>query len=101
MAAVKRESRTTILSKTLSIVLVLAILGAVAALIYTITVAPEEKFTEFYILGAEGKATDYPTQLRIGEEAPLILGIINREQDTISYQIEIKIDGATTGRLEP
>ena len=37
----------------------------------------------------------------VGEEASLIPGIINREQNIISYQIEIKIDGATAGRLEP
>ncbi len=98
----ENQASTTRLSKILSIVLGLIIVGAVAALIYVITVPTHgDKFTEFYILGPDGKATDYPTQLWVGEEAPLILGIINREQNAVSYRVEIEIDGATVGRLEP
>ncbi len=98
----KRQANSTRLSKVLSIVLALAALGAVAALIYTVAVpAPKETFTEFYILDAGGKATDYTVQLKLGEEAELILGISNQEQIAVSYRVEIKIDGVINGELGP
>ena len=33
-----------------------------------ITPKEGEKFTEFYILGPNGTASDYPTELKVGEE---------------------------------
>lgn len=60
-----------------------------------------EKFTEFYILGTEGKAAGYPRQLKVGEEASLILGISNQEQKTMSYLVDIKIDEVTANGLGP
>ena len=98
----ENQTNTTRLSKVLSIVLAFAALGAVAAIIYTVAVpVPREAFTEFYILDAGGKATDYPVQLKLGEEAGLILGIGNQEQIAVSYRVEIKIDGVTNGGLGP
>ena len=86
----------------MSIFLALAIVGAVAAIIYTVVVpVPRETFTEFFILDTGGKATDYPAQLKLGEEAGLILGIGNQEQIAVSYRVEIKIDGVTNGGLGP
>jgi len=92
----------TKLSKTLSIVLGLIILGAIAALIYVIAVpAPEDSFTAFYILGPGGEAADYPAQLKAGEEGSVILVIVNRERETASYRVEIRVDGVTEGELGP
>jgi len=91
----------TKLRKTLSIFLGITILGAIAAIVYVITVSSPSAFTEFYILGPDGKAMDYPAQLKIGEEGELILGINNLEQETVSYRVEIKIDGVAAGELEP
>ena len=56
--------------KVLSVVLVVAILGALGTLGYVIA-APRvgERFTEFYILGAEGKAADYPRELEPSDTA--------------------------------
>jgi len=55
--------------KALSIILALAILGALGTLGYAIA-SPKvgERFTEFYIEGLEGKAADYPEELVVGEE---------------------------------
>ena len=91
----------TKLRKTLSIFLGVTILGAVVAIVYVITVPAPNAFTEFYILNPDGKAVDYPAQLKIGEEGELILGINNLEQESVSYRVEIKIDGVATGELEP
>jgi uncharacterized membrane protein len=89
------------LNRLLLAVLALAVLGTAAALIYAITAPPAEKFTEFYILGAEGEAKNYPKQLKVGEEASLTLGIINREQTPVSYRVEISIDGVKQGEVGP
>lgn len=89
--------------KLLSIVLVVSILGALGALVYVIaTPKIGEKFTEFYILGLEGTADDYPSELKIGETGMVTVGIINHEQEDVSYHVEIRPDdGTLIGELEP
>lgn len=82
------------LDRILNVVLVLAILTAIGAIVYTVsTPKTGEKFTEFYILGLEGKAESYPRQLQRGEEASIILGIVNHEYELSSYKYVINIDG--------
>ena len=78
-----------------NVLLVLAILAAVGAMVYAV-VTPKtgEKFTEFYILGLEGKAEKYPREVQLGEDASVILGIINREYAPSGYRAVISIDGA-------
>jgi len=90
------------LDKALSVILTVAIVGAVGTLVYT-AVTPKigERFTELYILGQEGKAANYPTELRVGEEGKVTLGIINQEQETVSYQIVVTIDGIKNSGLGP
>ncbi|MBU4547338.1 MAG: DUF1616 domain-containing protein [Euryarchaeota archaeon] len=85
------ESR---LDKILSVVLIISLLVAVSMTVY-IVVAPQEgeKFTEFYILGPDGKASDYPTNLTVGETGQLIIGVVNREYTNVTYVLEIKLDG--------
>jgi len=80
--------------KTLSVIVIVAILATTGVLGYVLA-APriEEGFTEFYILGPEGKAEGYPEELVAGEETKVIVGIINREHETMSYRLEIRIDG--------
>lgn len=116
------------LEKGLTVVLALAIVGAVAVLGYTtMNLKPGEQFTEFYILGNAGKAADYPTVFYIsqggvtgvsytagadkvsGALGRVKLGIINKEKKPVAYTVEIKIDnqsenifyaGNSLGRLE-
>ena len=86
--------------KLLSVVLVVSILGALGTLGYVIA-NPKigEKFTEFYILGLEGEAADYPSELKIGETGMVMVGIINHEQGDISYHVEIRSDDTLIGEL--
>ncbi|MGC9435601.1 MAG: DUF1616 domain-containing protein [Methanomicrobiales archaeon] len=79
------------LDRALSIILVIAIVAAVATTIYVIAVPKEgEKFTEFYILGEEGMAADYPTDLIVGKSASIIVGIGNHEYRPVTYTVEIR-----------
>lgn len=83
-----------------SIILVLAVVGALGVLGYAIA-SPKagEKFTEFYILGLDGKAIDYPGELIVGEEGKVKVGIISREQETATYWVEVAIEGAKSNEV--
>ncbi len=88
--------------KALSIILVIVILGALGTLVYVIaTPKVGESFTEFYILGMGGEATDYPTELRVGEEGEVIVGIINHEHQRASYRITVMIDNIASNEVGP
>ena len=97
------------LDRALSVILVVAILAAVGTLGYVIaTPKVGEKFTEFYILGPEGKAENYPTEFvmsegkvtqvsygekaKKGEMGKVIVGIVNHEQEDASYRVEVRIN---------
>ncbi len=88
--------------KMLSIILTLTILGALGMLGYAIA-SPKvgERFTEFYIEGLEGKAADYPEELVVGGKGKVIVGIINREHETVTYQVEVAIDGVKNNEVGP
>jgi uncharacterized membrane protein len=96
---------------TLFIILMILIVCALGFLGYSLA-APKvgEQFTEFYVLGYEGKAQDYPSELIMGNDhiiqvtygtgeyikydewAEVTLGIVNHEQQKVTYSIEITID---------
>ena len=84
------------------VVLVVAILGALGTLGYVIA-APKvgERFTEFYILGMGGKAADYPRELAVGEEAEVVVGIVNHEYEPVSYRVEVRIGGVGSDEVGP
>lgn len=94
------------------IVLLVSILGAIGILGYNLaTLNTGEKFTEFYILGENGKAQDYPavfimengqvTLIKYGNNpeymnggiGKVTLGIVNHERQKSNYSVRIKING--------
>jgi uncharacterized membrane protein len=85
----------------LSFVFVVAILGAIGALGYFLmTPKPGDNFTEYYVLGLGGKATNYPTELRKEEEGRVIVGIVNHEHQQVTYRLEVVIDGVENNSTE-
>ena len=90
------------LDKILSIILIVAILAAIGTLGYVI-ISPKagESYTEFYILGPEGKADGYPKELTVGEEAKVIVCIVNQEHETVNYRVEVTINGARHDEIGP
>lgn len=97
-----KGKRHSLLSGTLSIIIILAILGALVALIYSVAVpATSERFTEFYILGQDGTADNYPVELNVNQEAVVIVGIVNREQETSSYRISVRMNGLESDKWAP
>ena len=89
-------------NKALSIILVLAVLGALGMMGYAIAKPKiEQKFTEFYVLGLEGEAADYPNELKVGSSGTVTIGIINHEHQSVSYRIEVRINGAKNNEVGP
>jgi len=87
-----------LLDKALLVLLVVVIIGTIGVLVY-VARPPEagEAFTEFYMLGPEGRAADYPDVLSLGEEATVTLGVINHEQAVTDYHIRILIGEEVVG----
>lgn len=80
------------IDKALIFFLILSILAVIGAFSYTIiTPKAGERFTEFYVLGPGGKAENYPHELTLGEDATVILGIINHEGQQMRYNIKMRI----------
>lgn len=83
--------------RALTIILLIAILIAIVSLIYVITLPKtSETFTEFYLLGPNGKAEGYPHNLTTQENATIIIGIANHENHPVNYTIEIWLVNQTT-----
>lgn len=85
--------------RILSVILIVAILGGIGVSSYFImTPKVGDTFTEFYILGLGGEAEDYPQELKIGEEGLVIVSIINREQQPVTYSLEVLVDGVENSK---
>ena len=90
------------MNKVLSVILIVTIAGALGMLGYTIA-EPKvgERFTEFYILGPDGEAADYPRELAVGEVGKVIVGIINQEHEAADYRVEVMINGVKSNEVGP
>lgn len=83
------------IDKIASYILIALIVLAVAAVVYiTINPAPSERFTEFYILGPDEKAGNYPTNLTVGENGTVIIGIVNHEGTAANYEVVVRLNDA-------
>lgn len=90
------EDKTS-LDKALTLILVFAIILSVATVVYVIAVPKQgEKFTEFYILGPNGKADSYPTKFNLGDSKPVIVGIANHEYSDVPYDLVISMNNSST-----
>lgn len=60
-----------------------------------------EMYTEFYVLGAAGKAGEYPGELRINEKKQVFLGVVNHERRSVTYNVELRMDGSKKEDIGP
>lgn len=90
------------LRKSLLVILVVVILAVVGVAAYVISSPrPGESFTEFYLLGSKGEAKDYPSELKVGDIGRVTLVIVNREHETVSYGVEVTVDGIRNSVIGP
>jgi uncharacterized membrane protein len=66
-----------------------------------ITPDPNKKYTEFYMLGADGLAENYPTQAAPGELLQIPVGITNHEGTQARYRVEVHSGGQTLTQTGP
>jgi len=76
--------------------LVIATVGLLIAsggLAYHIATTPRtgEQFTEYYVLGPNGDADEYPTNLTVNESGHVILGAVNREHKEMEYLMVVRM----------
>jgi uncharacterized membrane protein len=82
------------LDRLLSVLVAIALIVASAVLVYTVwTPKTGETFTEFYILGAQGQASDYTLDLDEDGTGSVTLGIINREGRETDYIVIVRESG--------
>jgi uncharacterized membrane protein len=77
-------NRTNILTAALAILLAAAIVGTVVIVVFP---QPGEPFTELYLLGPEGKASNYPTNLTVNQTANVTVGVVNHENTNADYTL--------------
>lgn len=79
-----------------NVLLALSILIALSALIYAVIFPIQgEKFTEFYILGPDGRATNYTSGIIMGNVSPVIVGVNNHEQRDVTYDLLVSLNDST------
>lgn len=76
---------------------VLIAIIAVASLTVYLASAPKigERFTEFYLLGPDGKLADYPVNMTLAENGTVLVGITNHEYESMIYKVNILLDNQT------
>jgi len=76
--------------RAMTLVLAAAVLSTVLVLAAILVYPPSgERFTEIYILDGDGNVPDQALEVLAGTPAVLRLGIVNHEQRTVNYTIEI------------
>ena len=95
-AAQDRTSR--ILYSILALALTIAFLSALAIIVLP---KPGERFTEFYILGPEGLAENYPREAVVGQPVTVTVGITNREGTPAEYRVEVVNGEHLVGQAGP
>lgn len=98
---VSRWGELNRVNKTLSVGLVAGVVVS-GALLSNFVAIPRvgERFTEFYVLGPGGKVEGYPTNLTLGENGTVILGVVNHEYEEVNYSIVVKLDNETIGTIK-
>lgn len=87
------ENSESKLDRMLTIFLIFSILMSVVTLAFVVISPKEgEHFTEFYILGPEGKADNYTTKYILGESGTVTIGVVNHEYRPVNYTMELKLE---------
>lgn len=90
---VEQDSLRRALSVVLGLVLVVSLIGLTVFVI--VPIPASTAFTEFYVLGPSGNASDYPENLSVGETGTVIVGITNQEHEQKTYELVVETDEQT------
>lgn len=62
---------------------------AVSALIYSSQGINSQSITEFSVLSASGKTSDYETRLAVGRQAKYQISVVNEEKTSMEYRLQL------------
>lgn len=79
----------SVLDKSLVILLVVVVIGAIVTSVFVYN-KNIQTYTEFYLLGQNGKADDYPQNMIVGEKGVITLVIVNQERKPVMYRILVQ-----------
>jgi uncharacterized membrane protein len=83
----KTANRT---DRFLALILAVLVVTAITAMLYAVVMpGPQETFTEFYMLGPDGKLGGYSETTSEGEAVTVTLRVVNHEQADVQYRIEL------------
>jgi uncharacterized membrane protein len=77
-----------------------AVVALVSAIIVVVLPKSGDQFTEFYILGPEGLAEDYPREVRVGQPVRITTGIANQEGVAAGYHVKVVSSGRLVGQAD-
>lgn len=77
--------------RVLTVALLVVLVASLLATAYVAVESPQsiDTYSEFYLLGPEGKAEEYPTQLESGEFEDVIVGVTNHEGEATDYVVRV------------
>lgn len=87
------------LEQRLTWVLAAALLVSLIGVVY-ISFTPQQRtdpYTELYIVGSEGNASEYPQNLSVGESGEVTVGISNHEHRTVQYTLVYRLGNKSIG----
>jgi uncharacterized membrane protein len=91
-AAIKAEldPGSTKTERIMSVVLAIAIIIAIVSILYLVTIPKGwNRSSEFYLLGEGGNASGFPDRIFPDQKYPVFIGVVNHEQRTVNYTIEV------------
>ncbi|MDO5851766.1 MAG: DUF1616 domain-containing protein [Methanobacteriaceae archaeon] len=84
------------LNKIIKGFLITMIIICIISVVYLILIHnPGESYTEFYILGSDNTANNYPSNITLNSQKQVTIGIENHEHETQKYIIKLKKDNQT------
>lgn len=87
--------------RLLTVVLAVALVASLAGVVY-VSVTPgqtDDSYTQFYLLGENGSAIDYPTSLEVGETGHVTVGLVNDENQDVTYTVLLALGDEEIDRL--
>lgn len=79
--------------RMLNAIIIASLIVSLSSLAYLVaTPRYGETFTELYVLGPAGRTKDYPTSFVLGETKSVVLGVKNRENREMTYNLTVKLN---------
>ncbi len=88
----KPESSTEKTLRAFLAISLLTLAGGATAYVSIFPPHQHDPFTEFYILGPEGKADNYTMEYVQGKSETVIIGIANHEHRTVNYTLDVRLE---------